>query len=291
MAPKIQKDNPYTEAKADMKQRVERAKDAYNESESTGFIGKIKSWWRAHVEKNKKKYEEGKTKDAQDPKDAEDDPSSLKLRSDSELKEDNEIERFEDVKEGDDGFREIHRLKELGVVQGINNSNVFAPSRFIDRAQILKILMKLMAYEEPQTVTRRPFVDIPTREWYSPFVWMGKQLGFIDGYPDGSFKPAQLVNKAEAMKMMYRVLGIQPEEVTQSIFADIPDNEWHLPYFANAYQKGILEVDEFGSVRYVDPAEIVDRVWFAKMVIRLWESNEELTSRDLDVDQVVFEQS
>ncbi|MDF2379583.1 MAG: S-layer homology domain-containing protein [Candidatus Gracilibacteria bacterium] len=196
-------------------------------------------------------------------------------------------ELFEDVQEGDEGFREIQRLKDLGVVEGVNNSNVFAPSRFIDRAQILKILMKLMSYEEPEKVVQRPFLDIPTTEWYSPFVWIAKQLGFIDGYPDGSYKPAQLVNKAEAMKMMYRVIGIEPLDIQESIFADIPDEEWHLPYFVDAYHKGILEVDDLGDARYVDPAEIVDRRWFAQMVIRLWESNDELTSKDLDLDQIV----
>ncbi|MDF2378707.1 MAG: DUF87 domain-containing protein [Candidatus Gracilibacteria bacterium] len=74
MTPKIQKDNPITEAKADLEQRVDRAKDAYKESEKVGFIGKIKDWWKAHVDKNKKKYEEEKgagtdSKDTNDSKD------------------------------------------------------------------------------------------------------------------------------------------------------------------------------------------------------------------------------
>lgn len=49
----IQQDNPIVDAKSDWEKRVERAKDAYHESEQFGIIGKIRAWWNARTEKNK----------------------------------------------------------------------------------------------------------------------------------------------------------------------------------------------------------------------------------------------
>lgn len=52
---KIQQDNPIADAKKNLSERVEKAKEAYQESEKVGFIGKIKKWWNARVERNKAK--------------------------------------------------------------------------------------------------------------------------------------------------------------------------------------------------------------------------------------------
>jgi conjugal transfer ATP-binding protein TraC len=79
MALKIQKDNPVTDAKKNLSKKVEKAKEAYKESEKTGFVGRIKNWWNARVAKNKAKGEgmkeskdSNESKDLKDPKDLKD---------------------------------------------------------------------------------------------------------------------------------------------------------------------------------------------------------------------------
>ncbi len=66
MAIKIQKDNPLNDAKADLSKRVEKAKEAYKESEKTGLVGRVKNWWNARVARNKAKGEASKKEVADD---------------------------------------------------------------------------------------------------------------------------------------------------------------------------------------------------------------------------------
>ena len=64
MALQIQDDNPLTDAKKNMQQRVEKAKEAYKESEKVGLVGRVKNWWSARVERNRAKGEAMKAKKA-----------------------------------------------------------------------------------------------------------------------------------------------------------------------------------------------------------------------------------
>jgi hypothetical protein len=56
----IQKENPYTEAKDNFQAKVEKAKDAYQESNQKGLIAKVRGWWNARVAQNKAAYEAAK---------------------------------------------------------------------------------------------------------------------------------------------------------------------------------------------------------------------------------------
>lgn len=89
----IQKDNPLEDAKKDMKQRVEKAKDAYKESEKEGVVGKIKNWWNSRVEKNKKAGEAMKQKNAAQTSAPESRSTSAESKSEEkEVKEEKKIQ-------------------------------------------------------------------------------------------------------------------------------------------------------------------------------------------------------
>lgn len=57
----IQKDNPISEAKENLDKRMDKAKEAVQESEQHGVLGKVKSWWNARVARNKAAYEAKKS--------------------------------------------------------------------------------------------------------------------------------------------------------------------------------------------------------------------------------------
>ncbi len=54
--PSIQ-DTPITDIKVAFEHKVENAREAYQESEKVGVIGRIKAWWADHVARNKAAYE------------------------------------------------------------------------------------------------------------------------------------------------------------------------------------------------------------------------------------------
>ncbi len=61
--------------------------------------------------------------------------------------------------------------------------------------------------------------------WAKAYITRGIQLGFISGYPDGTFLPDKPVTRAEFAKMMNAALG---NNATATItFKDVPSREWY----------------------------------------------------------------
>lgn len=76
-------------------------------------------------------------------------------------------------------------------------------------------------------------------------------LGIVEGFPDGTFKPDQAVNRAEFAAMITRALGV-PESAlaayTSTSFKDVAGYGWAVKYLAFCESKGIMEGDGMGNV-------------------------------------------
>ena len=95
-------------------------------------------------------------------------------------------------------------------------------------------------------------------------------LGIIDGYPDGSFKPDQPVTRAEMVKMAMKAAKVEPipgDEDRNRFFADL-DN-WQAPWVNAAYRLDIVEgFSGYNSgVRLYKPNVWVNRVEGVKLVL------------------------
>ena len=82
--------------------------------------------------------------------------------------------------------------------------------------------------------------------------------GVVEGYPDGSFKPEQAVNRVEAIKMIFGAIEVEdPQELIYGDFPDIDQNAWYIDYFRKAFSLGIVEGYDDGFFR---PAQTVNLV-------------------------------
>ncbi|MFY9471391.1 MAG: S-layer homology domain-containing protein, partial [Bacillota bacterium] len=78
-------------------------------------------------------------------------------------------------------------------------------------------------------------------------------LGIISGYPDGTFKPDNLVTRAEFAKMIVCMLGL--ESAAESLkgeavpFADVDADHWAAGYINVAQMMGIVNGYEDGTFR------------------------------------------
>ncbi|HOP71490.1 MAG TPA: S-layer homology domain-containing protein, partial [Bacillota bacterium] len=78
-------------------------------------------------------------------------------------------------------------------------------------------------------------------------------LGIISGYPDGTFKPDNLVTRAEFAKMIVCMLGL--ESAAKSLegeavpFADVDADHWAAGYINVAQMMGIVNGYEDGTFR------------------------------------------
>lgn len=62
----------------------------------------------------------------------------------------------------------------------------------------------------------------------------------IEGYSDGTFKPDNPVNRAEALKIIFKALNVDNVGGGSS-FSDVPSNSWFFSYVTTATSKGIVK--------------------------------------------------
>lgn len=98
----------------------------------------------------------------------------------------------------------INYLTDQGVVQGYSDGT-FRPENTINRAEFLKTVVGAVTTEE--LTGSFCFSDV-NDEWFAPYVCTAKDMGIVDGYPDGTFLPANPVNLVEALKIVVNAFEI-----------------------------------------------------------------------------------
>ncbi|MDA1208407.1 MAG: S-layer homology domain-containing protein [bacterium] len=118
------------------------------------------------------------------------------------------------------------------------------------------------------------FSDVPEDHFAYTAIEFLKKNDVIGGYDDGTFKPSQAVNRAEALKMITAPLltSEQLATVTETPFSDVPSDAWFLPYVEAARQNEIIDgppkKTSFNGDKPVLKAEYV------KMLIRAYQEDE-----------------
>ena len=144
-----------------------------------------------------------------------------------------------------DAFCEILKtVNQDNIITGYSDGT-FKGDNQINRAELLKITLAYANIEILSPAKNEPiFSDVNPDEWYANYVYTAKNLGIIDGYPNGTFKPAQAVNKAEAIKIILKTLKAQTSMVYSAPYEDTPvsqNNAWYLPYAQ--YLKDMVDQD------------------------------------------------
>lgn len=90
-----------------------------------------------------------------------------------------------------------------------NLTGVFGPADPVTRAAAVKILVGAFDISIPNGSSSGRFPDVHQNDWFADYVLAASEAGLVGGYSDGTFKPANLVTRAEMAKMLS--LAINPE--------------------------------------------------------------------------------
>ena len=131
----------------------------------------------------------------------------------------------------------------LGLVTGYPD-NSFKPDKGISRAELVTLLVRSLGV--PQATldtygTTEIFSDVPARHWASKFISYGSQLKLVTGYPEGTFKPNNTLNRAEGVTILARYAGLTEEAITAGPFPDLKPEFWANKYIAPAKAAGMLK--------------------------------------------------
>ena len=101
----------------------------------------------------------------------------------------------------------ISTMTGLGIVQG-RSATTFDPKAPITRAQFAAICAR---FDTGVSSGSRTFSDI-SGHWAEKYIERAAELGWIQGFADGTFRPDTYITRAQAMTMINRVLNRTPED-------------------------------------------------------------------------------
>lgn len=143
-------------------------------------------------------------------------------------------------------------LSELDIINGYEDGT-FRPEGTVTRAELAKMIIHAMDKADVAEILKGEtrFSDISVDAWYTGIVNVAVNNGFINGYPDGTFKPDQKVTFAEAATMIVKALG----------YTDL-NGTWPTNYIDKA-----AALNLFDNVEGVTPNTYVNREAAANMIL------------------------
>ena len=112
---------------------------------------------------------------------------------------------FSDVKAGDWFNTAVSTMVNAGILTGYNDGT-FRPSDPITRAEFATIAARFLS--DPYSLQDQ-FYDTEGH-WAEVYINRAAEVGWINGYNDGSFRPNKAITRAEAVTLVNNVLGREP---------------------------------------------------------------------------------
>ncbi len=172
---------------------------------------------------------------------------------------------FSDVREGDWYYAYVMTAAEAELINGYRDGT-FLPTKALTRAEAATLLYRLSG--SPEVDGGASFTDLPN-EWYRDAIAWAEQSGVVTGFPDGTFRPDELVTREQFVTMLWRLKGEPEASAEAEGFEDIDCvSGYARTAFAWAVENGIVNGttshDKEGT--YLAPQDNIKRCEVAKIL-------------------------
>lgn len=176
---------------------------------------------------------------------------------------------FADVSEAHPYAEAIEYLREEGIIEGYANGT-FRPNQYVNRVEILKMLLLGFGYEVPEDFTMPEFIDLDEEAWYLPYLNFSLELDIVEGHANGTYLPSHSLNRAEFLKILLNTYGIiLIDYPITELYPDTPINTWYASYVQYSKDNGLMDPDSLGNF---NPSNEVTRGEVAETIYRLIQS-------------------
>lgn len=185
---------------------------------------------------------------------------------------------FSDVSNSSPSFKAIDYLAKNNILQGFSDQT-FKPNLSITRAEFIKIAIAAKAIvqetgvakskpKSPSTTSNEVeihaetnnltssasncFTDVKKADWHSKYICYAKNKKLIEGYKDGSFKPNQPINIAEASKILVKIFNLKTANSTKY---------WYSPYLESLAKDKFLPLSINYMNRNLKRGEVAELIW------------------------------
>lgn len=133
---------------------------------------------------------------------------------------------FPDVASSRWSNRHISTLVNGGIIQGYNDGT-FKPGSSITRAELATIASR---FDNLSPFVADRFSDI-SGHWANEYINSAADKGWVNGYPDGTFRPNQAITRAEFVTLVNAVLErrVHAENILEDarVFPDLSESAWY----------------------------------------------------------------
>ena len=180
--------------------------------------------------------------------------------SDFDENRDYDLSAVSDISPDHPAAKAIGYCLEKGYFSGYPDGT-FAPDGTMTRQEFAVVIAKLAGVQENQGL---PFTDADSiNKWARDYVYTVYVNGWITGYNDGTFKPKNLITRAEAVKIFNAFLGRSTTKesfdyVTEfdHVWSDFSAKNWAYPDIMEATNDHFYYLNEDGVAIWVDPSVV-----------------------------------
>ncbi|MBQ9932539.1 MAG: S-layer homology domain-containing protein [Ruminiclostridium sp.] len=158
---------------------------------------------------------------------------------------------YEDVPQDQWYAPAVTALCRLGL---FDDGAAFRPNDIITRAEFVDLLVRL----QPEASGTADFSDVPAHHWAAEQIGAAVSLGWINGYPNGTFGPEKGLTRAEACTVVNRMTGRVGDEalarqvIGLGLYSDVTLGHWAWQTIAEASlsHEGVADgsLEQWGAV-------------------------------------------
>lgn len=158
---------------------------------------------------------------------------------------------------------------------------------------ILTVALVLTAFpvmNGAESYAAKTFNDV-NGHWGKPYIEEAAELGIVSGYPEGDFKPDNLMKREEFFSMVVKILTEKPvitEETAKKMatFGDIIPGEWYVSTIQQAVAAGITEGQTYYSFGI---GMMITRQEAAKVVSTIISDTENMTAEQIAAGKTKYD--
>lgn len=176
---------------------------------------------------------------------------------------------FTDLEETHQNYAAIEYLQSKGIIEGYSDGSI-KPNNQINRAEALKVILKsanMQSNSATENTNIINFKDVKSSDWFYQYVSTAYENKLIKGYSDNTFKPANIVNLAEALKISFEAFGITPPSLESQ-------NYWYEPYTKGALERNLIGLQNDGETH---PEKALTRAALFEIIYRIMYLREKST--------------
>ena len=137
------------------------------------------------------------------------------------------VSSFNDISDDDWYYEAVAYLEDKDILEGYEDGS-FRPNDMITRAELVK--MAIIFMRANQENTSHSFNDVASSHWALSYIATAASKGWIEGYGDGSFRPDDMITRAECVSIVNNLLNrkVEPEDIASNAapFKDVPKSHW-----------------------------------------------------------------